>query len=96
MELVTGNGRNLRDCGVRQILVKFREADDLQPLTASRQSGGERSVATILYLIAIQVARAMIPVNLAICSICTRLLVYQDQRPDDNALHRMQDVQQRW
>eukprot|EP00873_Tetraselmis_striata_P002062 jgi/Tetstr1/422326/TSEL_013169.t1 len=37
-----------------QILVKFREEEELQVLTASRQSGGERSVCTILYLIALQ------------------------------------------
>lgn len=37
-----------------QILVKFRDNEDLQPLTGTRQSGGERSVSTILYLIALQ------------------------------------------
>ncbi|KAL3130540.1 hypothetical protein ABBQ38_008351 [Trebouxia sp. C0009 RCD-2024] len=37
-----------------QIKVKFRDDEDLQVLTASRQSGGERSVSTILYLISIQ------------------------------------------
>ena len=37
--------------------VKFRDDEDLQVLTASRQSGGERSVSTILYLISIQVRR---------------------------------------
>eukprot|EP00877_Chromochloris_zofingiensis_P011381 jgi/Chrzof1/6497/Cz18g13150.t1 len=37
-----------------QIKVKFREGEDLQLLTANRQSGGERSVSTILYLIALQ------------------------------------------
>lgn len=37
--------------------VKFRDTEDLQVLTASRQSGGERSVSTILYLISIQVRR---------------------------------------
>ena len=35
--------------------VKFRESEELQMLTATRQSGGERSVSTILYLVAIQV-----------------------------------------
>ncbi len=34
--------------------VKFRESEPLQQLTANRQSGGERSVSTILYLIALQ------------------------------------------
>lgn len=38
-----------------QIKVKFRESEELQQLTAHRQSGGERSVSTILYLIALQV-----------------------------------------
>ena len=38
------------------IKVRFRAEEELQLLTAHRQSGGERSVATILYLIAIQVA----------------------------------------
>ena len=37
------------------IKVRFRAEEELQLLTAHRQSGGERSVATILYLIAIQV-----------------------------------------
>jgi hypothetical protein len=39
-----------------QIKVKFREDEQLQLLTAHRQSGGERSVSTILYLIALQVS----------------------------------------
>lgn len=41
--------------------VKFRQNEELQLLTAQRQSGGERSVSTILYLIALQVGvgRAM-------------------------------------
>jgi chromosome segregation ATPase len=38
-----------------QIRVKFRETEELQQLTGTRQSGGERSVSTILYLIALQV-----------------------------------------
>ena len=36
------------------ILVKFRDTEELQPLTATRQSGGERSVTTMLYLLALQ------------------------------------------
>lgn len=35
--------------------VQFRETESMQLLTATRQSGGERSVSTILYLIALQV-----------------------------------------
>lgn len=36
------------------ILVKFRDHEKLQLLTGQRQSGGERSVSTIMYLLAIQ------------------------------------------
>ncbi len=37
-----------------EIRVKFRQADDLQILTAHHHSGGERSVSTMLYLMALQ------------------------------------------
>eukprot|EP01135_Chromosphaera_perkinsii_P007717 Nk52_evm6s967 gene=Nk52_evmTU6s967 len=37
-----------------EILVKFRESEELSKLTAHQQSGGERSVSTILYLMALQ------------------------------------------
>ncbi|CZR51566.1 related to structural maintenance of chromosomes protein 5 [Phialocephala subalpina] len=37
-----------------QIRVKFRPGEDLQILDAHRQSGGERSVSTIFYLMALQ------------------------------------------
>ncbi|KAF8318121.1 P-loop containing nucleoside triphosphate hydrolase protein [Clavulina sp. PMI_390] len=41
------------------ILVKFRSSERLQQLTASRQSGGERSLSTILYLMSLtEYARA--------------------------------------
>ncbi|KAF9922433.1 Structural maintenance of chromosomes protein 5 [Linnemannia zychae] len=36
------------------ILVKFRDSEKLQKLTGQRQSGGERSVSTIMYLMAMQ------------------------------------------
>ncbi|MFH4979339.1 hypothetical protein AB6A40_006048 [Gnathostoma spinigerum] len=36
------------------ILIKFRTSEALQPLTHQVQSGGERSVATMLYLMALQ------------------------------------------
>ncbi|KAJ9558256.1 hypothetical protein OSB04_012870 [Centaurea solstitialis] len=36
------------------IKVKFRQAGDLQVLSAHHQSGGERSVSTILYLVSLQ------------------------------------------
>lgn len=37
-----------------EIRVKFRENENLSCLDASRQSGGERSVSTMLYLVALQ------------------------------------------
>ena len=37
-----------------KISVKFRDCEELQPLNAQRQSGGERSVSTMLYLMALQ------------------------------------------
>uniref|UniRef100_A0A060T412 Structural maintenance of chromosomes protein 5 n=1 Tax=Blastobotrys adeninivorans TaxID=409370 RepID=A0A060T412_BLAAD len=37
-----------------QIKVAFREGAPLQPLTAQRQSGGERAVSTVLYLMSLQ------------------------------------------
>lgn len=37
-----------------QIKVKFRDNEQLQDLNAQRQSGGERSVSTMLYLMALQ------------------------------------------
>ncbi|WFC94953.1 Structural maintenance of chromosomes protein 5 [Malassezia brasiliensis] len=35
------------------ILVKFRDTEQLKPLTGQRQSGGERSLSTILYLLSL-------------------------------------------
>jgi len=37
-----------------EILVKFRNAEKMQVLTRQRQSGGERAVSTILYLMSLQ------------------------------------------
>lgn len=37
-----------------EILVKFRDSEEMKPLTGQRQSGGERSVSTIMYLMALQ------------------------------------------
>lgn len=37
-----------------RILVKFREMEDLQNLTAFRQSGGEKSLTTVMFLLALQ------------------------------------------
>ena len=39
--------------GVR-IKVKFRDGEQLRELTPFHQSGGERSVATVLYMMALQ------------------------------------------
>jgi chromosome segregation ATPase len=36
------------------VKVKFRDVEELQLLTGQRQSGGERSVSTIFYLMALQ------------------------------------------
>lgn len=43
-----------------QIKVKFRDTEQLQELDAQRQSGGERSVSTMLYLMALQVRGVII------------------------------------
>lgn len=55
---VNGSGadappRNFKDWGI-QIRVKFREKSSLQALSARVQSGGERSVSTIMFLMALQ------------------------------------------
>lgn len=44
---------NFKEWGI-QIKVKFREKADLQTLSAQVHSGGERSVSTIMYLMAMQ------------------------------------------
>jgi chromosome segregation ATPase len=44
---------NFKDWGI-EILVSYRENNKAQILSAQRHSGGERSVATILYLMALQ------------------------------------------
>ena len=49
------NGCNAFDKYAIHIRVKFRDNEELQLLTANRQSGGERAVCTILYIIALQV-----------------------------------------
>ncbi len=47
-----------------QIKVKFRDSDQLHELDAQRQSGGERSVSTMLYLMALQVCIPLpLPIN---------------------------------
>ncbi|KAF8363481.1 smc-5 [Pristionchus pacificus] len=47
------DGTRMTDYGIR-IMVKFREADKLRRLDHQVQSGGERSVSTMLYLLALQ------------------------------------------
>ena len=42
-----------KEYGIR-IKVKYRDNEQLRELTAHHQSGGERSVATILYMMALQ------------------------------------------
>jgi hypothetical protein len=37
-----------------------RDEEELQLLTANRQSGGERAVCTILYIVALQVRRGLL------------------------------------
>jgi len=54
VELHTGEHPNdFENYGVN-ILVKYRDTEPLQKLTAHHQSGGERSVATALYMLALQ------------------------------------------
>ncbi|KAJ3191489.1 Structural maintenance of chromosomes protein 5 [Irineochytrium annulatum] len=52
-EVELGKHEDYSQWGIN-IRVKFREEEVLQALTAHRQSGGERSVSTILYLMALQ------------------------------------------
>lgn len=47
------HGNNFAHYGIL-IKVKFRETGELQVLSAHHQSGGERSVSTILYLVSLQ------------------------------------------
>ena len=49
------NSCNAFDKYAIHIRVKFRDEEELQLLTANRQSGGERAVCTILYIVALQV-----------------------------------------
>ncbi|OQR73845.1 structural maintenance of chromosomes protein 5-like, partial [Tropilaelaps mercedesae] len=52
--LYTGEAEHQYDRYGIKILVRFRESTDLCELTPTHQSGGERSVATILYMMALQ------------------------------------------
>lgn len=55
------------------IRVKFRDEEELQLLTANRQSGGERAVCTILYIVALQVT-PMLTAIIVVRSITTEPL----------------------
>ena len=53
--LSQGDGENdFANFGI-EILVKYRSTEPLQKLNPHQQSGGERSVATALYMMALQV-----------------------------------------
>jgi len=54
VELHTGNHLNDFDNYGIKILVKYRDSEPLQELTPHHQSGGERSVATAIYMLALQ------------------------------------------
>ena len=54
VSLKTGSHENDFDNYGIRIRVKYRDSEPLQDLTASHQSGGERSVATALYMLALQ------------------------------------------
>ena len=53
IEGTNGNELDLRNYGIR-ILVKFRNDDTFQELTKGTQSGGEKSVTTAVYMMALQ------------------------------------------
>ena len=48
-----------------QIRVKFRDTVPMQVLSSNVQSGGERSVSTMLYLISLQVRRCVMLIVIA-------------------------------
>ncbi|ANB13563.1 DNA repair ATPase SMC5 [Sugiyamaella lignohabitans] len=53
-KVVLKKSSNLYEDWALEILVSFRETSSLQVLNAQRQSGGERSVSTSLYLMSLQ------------------------------------------
>jgi len=65
-----------------QIRVKFRDSEELQALNAQRQSGGERSVSTMLYLMALQgITSCPFRVVDEINQVCgVSLLLYHEQK----------------
>ena len=54
VELYTGNNEHDYDNYGLRIRVKYREEEELQDLNAHTQSGGERAVATAIYMLALQ------------------------------------------
>jgi len=54
VELYTGKNENDFDNYGIKILVKYRDHEVLQELNAHRQSGGERSVATAIFMLSLQ------------------------------------------
>lgn len=54
VELYTGKNENDFDNYGIKVLVKYRDHEVLQELDAHRQSGGERSVATAIYMLSLQ------------------------------------------
>lgn len=53
LDFNTADPENFSSYGI-QILVRYRDNDNLIPLSSTRQSGGERSVATMIYMLALQ------------------------------------------
>lgn len=51
--LLRGEGNEFSEYGI-VIRVKYRDNEELQELSAYHQSGGERSVATVIYMMALQ------------------------------------------
>ncbi len=69
VRLAVPEGDDFERCAI-EIWVKFRDEEELQRLSSHRQSGGERSVSTILYLIAIQARIFFVFPPLVIISDC--------------------------
>ncbi|KAJ1526232.1 hypothetical protein ONE63_009389 [Megalurothrips usitatus] len=54
VRLYTGNNEHDYDNYGLQVMVKFRDNEDLQELNAHTQSGGERAVSTAIYMLSLQ------------------------------------------
>lgn len=78
---LTGNDEDFRSWEI-DIRVKFRDSEKLCSLSAQRQSGGERSVTTILYLLSLQQLnkapfRVVDEINQGMDSVNERKIFYQ-------------------